>query len=119
MKIAIVGSRGFHDYNLLKEFILNKIKVEDVELMVSGGAKGADTLGEQFAEEFDIEKLIFLPNWQRYGKAAGPLRNTDIVKNSDIVFAFWEPGCRGTTDDINKAKLFEKELHICRFRKPL
>ncbi len=45
---------------------------------------------------------MFLPDWKRYGKAAGLLRNTSIIKNSDVVFCFWEPSCRGTNVCILK-----------------
>ena len=116
-RIAIVGSRGFNQYELMKKFILERISPDKIELVVSGGARGADTLGEQFADEFGIEKLIFLPDWKRYGKGAGPLRNTDIIKNSDIVFVFHDGVSRGAMDDINKAFRYRKELFVCKYNK--
>jgi hypothetical protein len=104
MKIGIVGTRSFDNYELLKESILQKCKVEDIDLLISGGAQGADLLAEQFADEYNVKKLIFKPNWQIYGSQAGFLRNTHIVDNSDILIAFWDGKSKGTQDSITKAQ---------------
>jgi len=112
MKIAIVGSRGFNDYDNLKKFILQHINIEDISLVVSGGAIGADTLAEKFAQEYDIKKKIFIPQWDTYGKKAGYMRNIDIVREADIVFAFWDGKSHGTQHTINIAKDKHKTLHV-------
>ena len=78
MKVAVIGSRSFNDYERLKD-TLSKI---DVSLLVSGGANGADKLGEQYANENNIPTKIFLPDWEKHGKAAGFLRNTDIINEA-------------------------------------
>ena len=80
-KVIIAGSRNFNNYALLKSE-LDKLFNEPF-IIVSGGAKGADTLGERFADEFNIKKNIILPNWQKYGKSAGFKRNIEII-NSKI-----------------------------------
>jgi hypothetical protein len=104
-KVAIVGSRDFTDYAILKQFILDHIDVNEIDMIVSGGAKGADSLAEVFADEFQKKKAIFKPDWTRYGKVAGFLRNTDIIDSSDICFAFLShPNSNGTLDSISKAK---------------
>ena len=108
MKVAVVGSRGFSDYKLLSE-TLDKIKIT---LIISGSAKGADTLGEQYAKENGIETKIFLPDWEKHGKAAGMLRTTDIINESEVVIAFWDGSSKGTLDSINKAKKLNKKLII-------
>jgi len=114
-KVAIIGSRTFNDYNLLKK-IMNEIdESETIDIIISGGAKGADSLGEQYADEVGIEKLIFPALWEKYGRKAGPLRNTDIINNSDIVVCFWDGKSTGTLDSINKAKASKKDVHIIRF----
>lgn len=66
MKIAIIGSRTFNDYELLRQS-LDEFSFEanvDISLIVSGGANGADSLGERYAHENNIETLIFLPDWK-------------------------------------------------------
>lgn len=74
MKIAIVGSRTFEDYDLLKQ----SIPLDGVTTVVSGGAKGADALAERFAEEHGFDMLVFKPDYKTHGKAAPFIRNGDI-----------------------------------------
>ena len=77
-----------------------------------GGAKGADTLAAQFATEMDIPLLVFKPDYQKYGRGATLVRNTQIIENADVVFAFWDGQSKGTKDSITKAKKLQKELYI-------
>ena len=79
-RIAVIGSRTFDDYDLLRDTIVSKFNPSDILEVVSGGARGADKLGEQFAQEFGLKTNIFLPDWEKYGKQAGFIRNTDIIK---------------------------------------
>jgi len=104
MKVGIIGSRGFNNYELVKEVMgdyLNRDNELNCELVVSGGAKGADTLGEQWAKENNIPTLIFKPEWDKYGKSAGFRRNQDIVKNCDMVVAFWDGVSKGSKSSID------------------
>jgi len=92
MKLAIVGSRSFTDFDLFKskidEFIFqNVINKKDI-IIISGGAKGTDSLAKRYAIENDIEIIEYLPDWNLYGKSAGMVRNMDIVKNCDKLIAF-------------------------------
>jgi len=83
MRIAIIGGRNFNDYELIDKTLepyLNRIRC-----VVSGGAIGADSLGERWAKNNNVDTLIFLPDWKKYGKSAGYIRNKDIVSNSDII----------------------------------
>lgn len=110
-KVAIIGSRTFTNYRICKEVIENI--VEDSKIMiVSGGAKGADALGEKFADENNLMKLIFKPDWEKFGKSAGFKRNTQIIENSDIVIAFWDYESKGTKNSIDTAKKLKKDLYI-------
>ncbi len=111
VKVAVIGSRNFNDYDLVKK-TLDDMKIS---LIVSGGAKGADSFGEKYAKEKDINTLIFYPDWKKYGKAAGMIRNTEIVKNSDIIVAFWDGVSKGTKDSINKAKKLNKQVKVVLF----
>jgi predicted Rossmann fold nucleotide-binding protein DprA/Smf involved in DNA uptake len=71
MKIAIIGSRTFSDYNLLKKHIDTIKEKLEISLIVSGGSKGADLFGEKWAIENNIQTKIFLPDWDKFGKRAG------------------------------------------------
>ena len=104
--IAIVGSRDFNDFELLDNRITSWLKQTisiDRIVIVSGGAKGADTLAEKFADKYGFEKLIYRANWDIYGKRAGFIRNRDIIKCADIVFAFWDGESKGTKNSIDLA----------------
>jgi len=101
MNIGVVGTRTFTDYDLLKTE-LDKIK--NIDLIVSGGAKGADKLAELYAMEHDISIKIFNAEWGKYGRSAGPIRNRKIIESSDYVIAFWDGKSRGTLSSINLAK---------------
>jgi hypothetical protein len=108
MKVAVIGSRDFNDYEEVKQ-TLSTIKIT---LLVSGGAKGADSLGERYAKEHNIETKIFLPDWEKYGKKAGFLRNTDIINEAELIIAFWDGQSKGTKDSIDKAFKSEKKILI-------
>jgi len=115
MKLAVVGSRDFNNYELLKSKLDAIHKKRPITLIVSGGAKGADSLSERWAKENNIETLIFIPDWNKFGKRAGFLRNEDIIKNSDAVIAFWDGESRGTLSSINLAKKYEKSCLVVKF----
>lgn len=116
MRIAIVGSRSFDDYFTLKSFLTFHIKVDHIQAVVSGGAKGADKLAEKFAYEFQIPELrIFVPQWLKYGKRAGYLRNKKIVDDVDMVFAFWDGESKGIKSTINLAIKMNKIVHVCKY----
>jgi hypothetical protein len=109
MKVAVIGSRTFNDYESVKDKLDS---ISDITLIVSGGAMGADTLGERYARENGISTVIFKPDWSK-GRGAGFLRNTDIINEADIVVAFWDGKSRGTLDSIKKAEKQGKKVLIC------
>lgn len=114
MKIAVVGSRTFTDYDLLVS-ILDEYEFDTI---VSGGANGADKLGERYAKEKGKKTIIYKPNWHVngvYRKNAGILRNMDIVNESDLVIAFWDGKSPGTNHTISYTKSKGKECRIVSF----
>lgn len=110
MKVAIIGSRGFDDYDLLKSKLAEHIN--EIECIISGGAKGADSLAEKFALDFNIPTKIFLPDWKVYGRSAGIVRNKEIVKEADLCFIFWDGKSKGTKSVINFCKSLNKQSHF-------
>lgn len=115
LKVGIIGSRTFRNYDLLKTTILENNILESITHIVSGGAVGADSLAEDFADEFSKIKLIFKPDWNKLGLCAGFVRNTEIVENSDMFFIFWDGKSKGTKDSINKIKMSGKPYKIILF----
>lgn len=111
-RIAIVGSREFHNYEQLKE-IINKFIHEDDEI-VSGGALGADSMAQRYAKEFGYNMHIYYPKYARYGKPATFIRNKIIVEHSDLVLAFYQKGRfqqGGTANTAKWARELGVELH--------
>ena len=115
LKIGVIGSRGFNDYKVVCD-TLNPYK-DKVFLIVSGGAAGADSLGEKWANENHVKTLIHRPDWDHYGKRAGFIRNELIVADSDLIIAFWDGMSRGSEHSINLAKKEGKEVKIIYFNK--
>lgn len=112
--LAVVGSRTFNNEKLCHEIIEDVIDEYNLEIVkfVSGGAKGADTFGEHWADLHNIEKQIFYPDWKTYGKKAGFLRNVDIIKNCDVCVAFWDGQSHGTKHDIELCEKYKKKCIV-------
>ena len=125
LRIIIAGSRDFNDYELLKksaiENITKKTMLPDLTRIVSGGARGADTLGERFANEMGLEISRFIPDWDGLGKRAGYVRNAEMAKfaveddNDGMLIAFWDGKSRGTKHMIDLAKRYGLEVHVMNF----
>lgn len=104
-KLIIAGGRDFNDIDLLFYRCDNILKniTSDIEI-VSGNAKGADTLGEQYASKKGFSLKKFPANWSEYGKSAGVIRNKQMAEYADGLIAFWDGRSKGTKDMIEQAK---------------
>ena len=100
MKLAIIGSRTITSVNL-SDYI-----PADVTEIVSGGAKGVDTLAAVYAREHGIPLTEFLPDYPRYGRGAPLKRNAQIADYADEVLVFWDGVSRGT---MHTVELFQKQ----------
>lgn len=131
MKLAIIGGRDFNNYNLLKDTVNNLDFIPS--MIVSGGARGADSLGKKYAKEMDIKTCIFLADWDdiyaenckiAYGKyggkpynvLAGFNRNKLIIEKADVVLAFWDGKSAGTKHSICLAIKTKKKVTIIKYR---
>ena len=114
MRVAIIGGRDFNDYGLLED-TLESFK-DEMSLVVSGAACGADLLGERWAINNGIKTLIFPADWTTYGKRAGFIRNEDIIKNCDIVIAFWDGKSKGTAHSLSLADKYYKPTKIIYYK---
>lgn len=105
MRLAIVGYRGEHDYAAFTRHVDAWIGAHGTpECVVSGGAEGVDAMARRLATERSIRLVEFEPNWARYGRAAGPIRNGEIVRASTHMLAFpSRRHGRGTQDAIAQA----------------
>ena len=105
MKIAVIGSRNFTNYEFFKEkleYLIQNIK-EDIQF-VSGGAIGTDSLCKRYCQENNLPLIEFLPDYKQYGKGATHIRNSRIVEFSDCLIAFWNSESKGTKSAIEMAR---------------
>ncbi len=114
-KIVVAGSRNYENYNEAKLFLdacLAKVLKHNKVMFLSGGAKGADALGEKYAAEkgFPIKKHP--ANWAKYGRGAGVIRNETMATECDMVICFWDGKSRGTKSMINLAKKYGKPVKV-------
>lgn len=100
---GIVGSRGYSDEGRAKKIMRDFVKPGDI--IISGGASGPDTWAKEVANELGVRCKEFIADWKEYGKRAGVIRNTQIVKTCDRILAFWDGSSRGTLDTIKKATM--------------
>ena len=120
MRVIIAGGRDFNDFKLLESNI-NKIfkQLSDEKLIsiyvnesnieiICGKARGADTLGEQFAKEYKLSIKYFPADWNTYGKSAGYRRNAEMAnyakEDNGVLIAFWDGKSKGTKHMIDIAK---------------
>jgi len=116
MRVIIAGSRDFNSFELL-EFevirIFKKLKAEgyfttrnDITI-VSGTARGADQLGEKFAEKYNLKLERFPADWDKFGKSAGYKRNqqmsTFAKEDNGVCICFWNQTSKGTKHMIDIA----------------
>lgn len=101
-RIAIVGSRSYRSLERVAQYVRN---LPQETVVVSGGAHGVDATAEYAARCRHMQALIFLPNWRKYGRSAGMLRNQLIVDNADKLVAFWDGKSRGTRNSISLAQI--------------
>lgn len=123
LTMAVVGSRSFDDKSLgmleTNKFVDNFKDIGRVTKIVSGGAKGADLFGKMYAGYNRMGYIEHLPDWDEHGKAAGMIRNRDIINDADCAIIFWDGTSKGTKNSIDliRAKgipyslvIYEKEL---------
>ena len=104
MIVLICGGRDFDNADLVRR-TMDRLRADRrISYVVQGGSRGADALGQQWAFERGIPSMTFPADWNTHGKAAGPIRNAEMLARSrpDLVVAF--PGGRGTADMVGKAR---------------
>lgn len=104
MRILICGGREFTDFYTLDLTLRNVIKAGDV--IIHGGARGADTLAGRWAEQNGYEVVVFKADWLKNGRSAGPIRNQQMLDEGkpDVVIAFPTKDSIGTWDMVRRAK---------------
>ena len=109
MKIAIIGSRGLNVANI------GSYLPKNVSEIVSGGARGVDMAARSYALSHGLKLTEFLPQYERYGRAAPIRRNVQIVDYADFVIAFWDGASRGTKFVIEYCNHISKKHQVYLF----
>ena len=117
-RVIIAGGRDFNDYDRLKRkadsLLTVKARTSDI-VIVSGHAKGADTLGERYAKEKGFGLELYPADWEAHGKAAGVMRNKRMAEVADALIAFWDGQSRGTWNMIEEAEARKLPIRVIRY----
>lgn len=115
MKVIIAGGRDFTDVVMLTNYCADILCATKEVEVVCGCSQGADILGLDFAAAFGYEVELFPPDWDKHGKAAGPIRNKEMVEYADALIAFWDGKSRGTKDVIDQATKAGLKVRVKRY----
>ena len=106
MKLVIVGSRS------INEFDLSPYVPNNVDTIISGGAKGIDALAEKYADQNMLSKYILRPRYDIYGRIAPLKRNEEMVDMADGVLVIWDGHSKGSEYTIKYAKKTNKAVTV-------
>jgi hypothetical protein len=103
-RVLVCGGRDFDDRAALDAALDRLHAQRRFTLLIAGGARGADTMAAKWASDRGVRTRIFMARWNIYGRAAGPIRNTRMLRKGrpDLVVAF--PGGRGTAGMVALAR---------------
>ena len=114
MKIAIIGSRNPGNINFALE-LEKRINIQDDDSIISGGAKGIDSLAADYAKGRNLQLVEYRPDYAQYGRGATFIRNRQIIENADMVVAFWNGKSRGTKNMIDTATKRGLQVAVVRY----
>lgn len=127
LRLIIAGGRDFDDFSLMQQTLFNLFDKyrwrakTDVITIISGCAKGADTLGIRYANMHHYRVKKFPADWDTYGKRAGFIRNKQMAdfaadeRHCGVLVAFWDGESRGTKNMIDTATQAGLEVHIIKY----
>ena len=115
MKIAVIGSRDFKGSNLIPHYLDRELMKYSELSIISGGASGVDTIAKQYAFERQLDYIELKADWRTYGRAAGQVRNKQVVEMADTIYAFWDGSSKGTLSVIQLARRLGKPCQVLTF----
>lgn len=103
MRLLVCGGRFYHDDETFHLW-MNRLhgEGEHIKTIIEGGAPGADTMARRWAQGRNIPCLTFHADWAKYGPAAGPIRNQQMIDHGGVDHAIAFPGGKGTADMIDR-----------------
>jgi hypothetical protein len=113
-RVLICGDRFWTDIGKIELEIF--LRLEPGDIVIHGGARGADSIAAEISESYGLKVLPFLANWNKFGKAAGPIRNQQMLDdgNPDEVWAFHSDlaNSKGTKDMVSRASKAGKLIRL-------
>jgi len=110
VKVIIAGSRTITSYKHIEEAVKKSgYKITNV---ISGAARGVDQLGEMYARLNNIPLTSMPADWDKYGKAAGPIRNAEMGKVADAAVIVWDGKSRGSKNMMDIMTRLEKPYYV-------
>lgn len=129
LRIIIAGTRTFLDYSRVERTVpkiieaLIKMYPNRIVSIITGAANGADKLGSRYAKEHHIPLREFPADWKAHGKAAGPIRNQEMLdfamKETPALIVFWDGKSRGTKNMMEIAKKAGVKVAVVRYKEPV
>ena len=121
--LAIIGSRSIGNRSVVYQIInnhvkgiLKKTKINfDNIVLITGGAKGIDSIAVEWAELNNLSYIVIKPDWKKYGKSAGFKRNVNIIKPASSVLAIVEDSSSGSMNSISLAKKLHKPYTLINY----
>ena len=114
-RVIIAGSRSFDDIELMVEKMDYLLENKDDVEVVCGCARGADELGYRYAILRGYNIKEFPADWNRYGKSAGYIRNSEMAKYADAAVVFWDGQSKGSKHMIDLMKSEKKPVKVVSF----
>ena len=110
MRVIIAGSRTIVDPTILVSAI--EASGFEISLVISGRARGPDTLGELWAQANNIPVEFYPAEWEKYGKSAGYVRNDAMPKVADAAIVLWDGKSAGSKNMIELMRRKNKPCHV-------
>ena len=110
MRTIIAGSRSITDYSLVELAV--ELSGILPTVIISGGARGIDSLGERYAKEHNIPLEVYPADWARYGRAAGRRRNAVMAEKAEALIALWDGESPGTNNMIKLAEAMKLQVKV-------
>ncbi|QQE12609.1 DUF2493 domain-containing protein [Planctomycetota bacterium] len=113
LKCIIAGSHNLFDVQYVNDAMEDCPFADEIGEVVSGGAIGIDRAGEEWARLMGLPIRVFPLNWQKHGRAAGPVRNLKMAEYADVLVAIWDGESKETRNMIKNAEKLGLIVHLC------